>query len=50
MKTTEDNTQMDTIEKMYGRDFGVKNDRKLWEYLEEKGYEPLSKLLKGDYF
>ncbi|MBU2524345.1 hypothetical protein KKG71_04080 [Patescibacteria group bacterium] len=38
-------TQMGTIEKMYGKDFGVRNDKKLGNYLKEIGYPSLSKLL-----
>lgn len=41
------NTQMKTIEKMYGKDFGVPNDEKLWKYLEKIGYGSLSQLLKN---
>lgn len=40
-------TLMGTIEKMYGKDFGVRNDKKLGNYLKEKGYSSLSKLLKN---
>jgi hypothetical protein len=42
------NTQMDTIEKMYGRNFGVKNDKQLCNYLKEKGCNSLSQLLQND--
>ena len=42
------NTLMGTIEKMYGKDFGVRNDKKLGNYLKEIGYSSLSKLLKND--
>lgn len=38
---------MGTIEKIYGKDFGVRSDRKLGNYLEEKGYSSLSQLLKS---
>ncbi len=41
-------TQMGTIEKMYGKDFGVRSDKKLGNYLKEKGYNSLSQLLKND--
>lgn len=40
-------TKISTIEKKYGRDFGVRSDKKLDKYLKEKGYPSLSKLLKN---
>ena len=39
-------TKMGTIEKKYGKDFGVRSDKKLGNYLKEKGYKSLSELLK----
>lgn len=39
-------TRMDTIEKTYGRDFGVRSDMQLGTYLKKAGYPSLSKLLK----
>jgi len=39
-------THIGTIEKKYGRDFGVRSDKHLGTYLKEKGYPSLSKLLK----
>lgn len=39
------NTIISTIEKKYGRDFGVRPDKKLGNYLQEKGYGPLTQLL-----
>lgn len=41
-------TQMGTIEQMYGKDFGVRSDKKLGSYLKERGYDSLSKLLKNE--
>ncbi len=41
-------TKMATIERMYGRDFNVRSDKKLGNYLREKGYPSLSKLLKSN--
>lgn len=41
-------THIGTIEKKYGRDFGVRSDKHLGTYLKEKGYPSLSKLLKSD--
>ncbi|MEM9336632.1 MAG: hypothetical protein AAGA35_02150 [Patescibacteria group bacterium] len=39
-------TKIGTIEKKYGRDFGVRSDKQLGNFLKEKGYPSLSKLLK----
>jgi len=41
-------SQIDTIERIYGRDFGVKNDKHLGDYLKKIGYASLSRLLKND--
>lgn len=41
-------TKIGTIEKQYNRDFGVRSDKTLGNYLKEQGYPSLSKLLKGD--
>lgn len=42
-----DDTKMGTIEKMYGKDFGVRSDKELGSYLKQKGYQSLSQLLKN---
>ncbi len=39
-------TKVSTIEKTYGIDLGVRGDMKLGNYLKEKGYPSLSKMLK----
>lgn len=41
-------TKMKTIEKNYGKDFGVRSDMKLGNYLKKAGYPSLSKLLKNE--
>lgn len=41
-------TKIGTIEKKYGKDFGVRSDKKLGNYLKEKGYSSLSQLLVKD--
>jgi len=41
-------THIGTIEKKYGRDFGVRSDKHLGTYLKEKGYPSLSKLIKSN--
>lgn len=40
-------TKMGTIEKKYGKDFGVRSDKRLDTFLKERGYPSLSKLLKN---
>ena len=39
-------TKISTIEKTYGIDLGVRGDMKLGNYLKEKGYPSLSKMLQ----
>jgi len=39
-------TKIGTIEKKYGRDFGVRSDMKLGTYLSKKGYSSLSGIIK----
>lgn len=38
-------TLMRTIEKKYGRDFGVRSDKRLGKYLKEQGFPSLAKFL-----
>lgn len=40
-------THIDTIEKKYGKDYGVKSDINLGSYLRKNGYSSLSALLKN---
>ena len=40
-------TKISTIEKTYDVDLGVRGDMKLGNYLKEKGYPSLSKMLKN---
>lgn len=40
-------TKMGIIEKKYGKDFGVRSDKKLGNYLKDKGYGSLSELLNS---
>ena len=47
-KKKRSDTKIGTIEKKYGKDFGVRSDKKLGNYLKEKGYSSLSKLLKNE--
>ena len=39
-------TKIQTVEKQYGKDFGVRGDMKLGTFLEKKGYKSLTQLLK----
>jgi hypothetical protein len=39
-------TRVDTIEKMYDRDFGVRGDMHLGTLLEQEGVDSLADLLK----
>jgi len=41
-------TKIGTIEKKYGKDFGVRSDKKLGSYLKQKGYSSLSEILRND--
>ncbi len=41
-------TKVKTIEKQYGIDLGVRGDMKLGNYLKQKGYPSLSKMLQSD--
>jgi hypothetical protein len=46
MRKKRSDTLMKTIEKKYGKDFGVRSDMQLGSYLEKAGYPSLSKLLR----
>lgn len=39
-------TKVGTIEKKYGVELGVRSDKKLGNYLRDKGYKSLSDMLK----
>lgn len=40
-------TKIETIEKKYGLDLGVRSDMHLGTYLEKNGYSSLSKMLES---
>ena len=40
-----DDTHMGTIEKQYGRDFGVRSDKHLGTHLKENGVDSLNDLI-----
>lgn len=46
LRSKRSDTLMKTIENQYGKDFGVRSDMKLGNYLKKAGYPSLSKLLK----
>ena len=46
IRTKRSDTKIGTIEKKYGRDFGTRSDKKLGNYLKEKGFSSLSNLLR----
>jgi len=41
-------TKISTIEKKYGKDFGVRSDKTLGSYLKERGFGSLSELLRNE--
>jgi len=48
LRDKRDDTQMGTIEKQYGRDFGVRNDKELGNFLKEQNIASLNDLIKSD--
>ena len=47
IRKTRTDTHIETIEKTYGQDYGVKSDINLGTYLRKNGYNSLSVLLKN---
>jgi hypothetical protein len=47
LRDKRDDTHMGTIEKQYGRDFGVRSDMQLGHYLKQKGVDSLNDLITG---
>lgn len=47
LRDKRDDTHMGTIEKQYGRDFGVRFDMRLGTFLKEKGIDSLNDLITG---
>ena len=43
-----DDTHMGTVEREYGRDFGVRSDKQLGNFLKEKGIDSLNDLIHSD--
>lgn len=47
LRDKRDDTHMGTIEKQYGKDFGVRSDMHLGTYLQERGIKSLNDLITG---
>jgi len=47
LRDKRDDTHMSTIEKQYGRDFGVRDDMHLGTYLKEYNINSLNDLITG---
>lgn len=45
LRDKRDDTQIGTIEKQYSRDFGVRSDMELGNFLKREGYKSLNDLL-----
>ena len=48
LRDKRDDTRMGTIEKQYGRDFGVRSDKQLGNYLRENGVKSLNDLIQSN--
>ncbi len=48
LRDKRDDTHMGTIERQYGRDFGVRSDMQLGNFLEQQGFKSLHELLHSD--
>ena len=48
LRDKRDDTHMGTIEKQYGRDFGVRSDMQLGTFLEQKGVNSLNDLIHSN--
>jgi len=46
-KSNKADTKMKTIERKYGKDFGVSSDMNLGNYLKKAGYPSLAKFFKN---
>ena len=47
LRDKRDDTHMGTIERQYGRDFGVRSDMQLGNFLEQQGFKSLHALLQS---
>lgn len=48
LRDKRDDTHMGTIEKQYGKDFGVRSDMELGNYLKREGINSLNDLINGE--
>ena len=48
LRDKRDDTHMGTIEKQYDRDFGVRSDKQLGNFLKENDIASLNDLIKSD--
>jgi hypothetical protein len=48
LRDKRDDTHMGTIEEQYGRDFGVRSDKQLGNFLAENGIASLNDLIQSD--
>lgn len=48
LRDKRDDTHMGTIEKKYNRDFGVRSDKELGNYLKENNIASLNDLIQSD--
>lgn len=48
LRDKRDDTHMGTIEKQYNRDFGVRSDKELGNFLQENNITSLNDLIKSD--
>ena len=48
LRDKRDDTHMGTVEKQYGRDFGVRSDKQLGNYLKETGVKSLNDLIHSN--
>jgi len=48
LRDKRDDTHMGTIEKQHGRDFGVRSDKELGNFLKESGIASLNDLIHSD--
>jgi len=48
LRDKRDDTHMGTVERQYGRDFGVRSDMELGNFLERHGFNSLHELLHSD--
>ena len=47
LRDKRDDTHMGTIEKQYGRNFGVRSDMELGTFLEQNGFKSLHELVQS---